>query len=157
MAKIGFASWLPIVVSIMEQKSPSSIKKSRTRSRRKSLSRQSVFLRGNTFPHGITLASFTWSKYVTQSASVHSGIGDCTCAGAVPLRPAQPGNSNRYPFRRCLNLCRGQPLFMMTVQRAHWSFTPGPRVGLGNQWSLPGADYPRPGRATMLSLFTATA
>ncbi|MEN1743441.1 hypothetical protein AAIH54_34035, partial [Pseudomonas aeruginosa] len=58
--------------------SPSSIKKSQNAKPPEKFKSAICIFAGNTFLHGITLASFTWSKYVTQSASVHSGIGDCT-------------------------------------------------------------------------------
>ncbi|STJ15903.1 SufI protein [Escherichia coli] len=69
--------------------------------------------------------------------------GIALCAGAVPLKASAAGQQQPLPVPPLLESRRGQPLFM-TVQRAHWSFTPGTRAsGLGNQWSLPGADYPR--------------
>lgn len=33
--------------------------------------------------------------------------GIALCAGAVPLKASAAGNSNRYPFRRYLNLAVG--------------------------------------------------
>lgn len=33
--------------------------------------------------------------------------GIALCAGAVPLKASAASNSNRYPFRRCLNLAVG--------------------------------------------------
>ena len=60
--------------------------------------------------------------------------GIALCAGAVPLKASAAGQQQPLPVPPLLESRRGQPLFM-TVQRAH--------VGLGNQWSLPGADYPR--------------
>ena len=60
--------------------------------------------------------------------------GIALCAGAVPLKASAAGQQQPLPVPPLLESRRGQPLFM-TVQRAHWS--------LGNQWSLPGADYPR--------------
>lgn len=68
--------------------------------------------------------------------------GIALCAGAVPLKASAAGQQQPLPVPPLLESRRGQPLFM-TVQRAHWSFTPNARVGLGYQWSLPWADYPR--------------
>lgn len=68
--------------------------------------------------------------------------GIALCAGAVPLKASAAGQQQPLPVPPLLESRRGQPLFM-TVQRAHWSFTPWTRVGLGNQWSLHRADYPR--------------
>ena len=55
--------------------------------------------------------------------------GIALCAGVVPLKPAQPGNSNAT--RSGFESRRGQPLTAVRVNC------------LGNQWSLHWADYPR--------------
>lgn len=68
--------------------------------------------------------------------------GIALCAGAVPLKASAAGQQQPLPVPPLLESRRGQPLFM-TVQRAHWSFTRGHARRSGNQWSLPGADYPR--------------
>lgn len=68
--------------------------------------------------------------------------GIALCAGAVPLKASAAGQQQPLPVPPLLESRRGQPLFM-TVQRAHWSFTRGHAHRFGNQWSLPGADYPR--------------
>lgn len=68
------------------------------------------------------------SLYVIQSASVIQASGIALCAGAVPRRLMLPVSNNRYLFP-LLKSRQGQPLFM-TLQRAHWSFTPGTRTRL---------------------------
>lgn len=81
--------------------------------------------------------------------------GIALCAGAVPLKASAAGQQQPLPVPPLLESRRGQPLFM-TVQRAHWSFTPWTRASV---WGINGR-YRRlsaSGRATMLSLFTATA
>ena len=80
--------------------------------------------------------------------------GIALCAGAVPLKASAAGQQQPLPVPPLLESRRGQPLFM-TVQRAHWSFTPGTRSAesMVVTWGRLSAS----GRATMLSLFTATA
>ena len=82
--------------------------------------------------------------------------GIALCAGAVPLKASAAGQQQPLPVPPLLESRRGQPLFM-TVQRAHWSFTPGTRASV---WGINVVTWGRlsaSGRATMLSLFTATA
>lgn len=68
--------------------------------------------------------------------------GIALCAGAVPLKASAAGQQQPLPVPPLLESRRGQPLFM-TVQRALVIYAVDTRVGLGNQWSLHGADYPR--------------
>ena len=60
--------------------------------------------------------------------------GIALCAGAVPLKASAAGQQQPLPVPPLLESRRGQPLFM-TVQRAHWSFTPGTRASV---WGING-------------------
>ncbi len=69
--------------------------------------------------------------------------GVALCAGAAPLKAHAAGQQPALPVPPLLESRRGQPLFL-TLQRSHWSFTPGTRAPrLGDQWPLYGADDPR--------------
>ncbi len=68
--------------------------------------------------------------------------GIALCAGAVPLKASAAGQQQPLPVPPLLESRRGQPLFM-TVQRAHWSFTPGHARRFGESMVVTGADYPR--------------
>lgn len=82
--------------------------------------------------------------------------GIALCAGAVPLKASAAGQQQPLPVPPLLESRRGQPLFM-TVQRAHWSFTPGHARRSGESMVVTWGRLSASGRATMLSLFTATA
>lgn len=82
--------------------------------------------------------------------------GIALCAGAVPLKASAAGQQQPLPVPPLLESRRGQPLFM-TVQRAHWSFTPGTRASAWESMVVTWGRLSASGRATMLSLFTATA
>ena len=53
--------------------------------------------------------------------------GIALCAGAGPRQANAAGQQQPPPDPPLLEARRGQPLFM-TLQRAHWSFTQGPRA-----------------------------
>lgn len=82
--------------------------------------------------------------------------GIALCAGAVPLKASAAGQQQPLPVPPLLESRRGQPLFM-TVQRAHWSFTPWTRASVWESMVVTLGRLSASGRATMLSLFTATA
>lgn len=82
--------------------------------------------------------------------------GIALCAGAVPLKASAAGQQQPLPVPPLLESRRGQPLFM-TVQRAHWSFTPWTRASVWESMVVTRGRLSAYGRATMLSLFTATA
>ncbi len=68
--------------------------------------------------------------------------GIAFCAGAVPLKASAAGQQQPLPVPPLLDLAVGNRCFM-TVQRAHWSFTPGTRASV---WGINGrylAFYPR--------------
>mgnify|MGYP003365803269 CR=1 FL=1 len=60
--------------------------------------------------------------------------GVALCAGAVPLNAHAAGQQPALPVPPLLESRRGQPLFL-TLQRAHWSFTPGTRASV---WGVNG-------------------
>lgn len=68
--------------------------------------------------------------------------GVALCAGAAPLKAHAAGQQPALPVPPLLESRRGQPLFL-TLQRSHWSFTPGTRAPVWDQWPLYGADDPR--------------
>ena len=53
--------------------------------------------------------------------------GVALCAGAAPLKAHAAGQQPALPVPPLLESRRGQPLFL-TLQRSHWSFTPGTRA-----------------------------
>lgn len=55
--------------------------------------------------------------------------GVALCAGSVPLRANAAGQQQPLPVPPLIESRRGQPLFM-TLQRAHWSFTGGPKASV---------------------------
>ena len=76
--------------------------------------------------------------------------GIALCAGAVPLKASAAGQQQPLPVPPLLESRRGQPLFM-TVQRQGHARRSGESMVV--TWGRLSAS----GRATMLSLFTATA
>ena len=60
--------------------------------------------------------------------------GVALCAGAAPLKAQAAGQQPALPIPPLLESRRGQPLFL-TLQRAHWSFTPGTRASV---WGING-------------------
>lgn len=83
--------------------------------------------------------------------------GIALCAGAVPLKASAAGQQQPLPVPPLLESRRGQPLFM-TVQRAHWSFYARRHARrFGESMVVTWGRLSASGRATMLSLFTATA
>jgi len=60
--------------------------------------------------------------------------GAALCVGAVPLRANAAGQQQPLPVPPLIESRRGQPLFL-TLQRAHWSFTPGTRAQV---WGING-------------------
>lgn len=82
--------------------------------------------------------------------------GIALCAGAVPLKASAAGQQQPLPVPPLLESRRGQPLFM-TVQRAHWSLRQGHARRFGESMVVTWGRLSASGRATMLSLFTATA
>ena len=53
--------------------------------------------------------------------------GMVLCAGAAPLTAHAAGQQQPLPIPPLLESRRGQPLFL-TLQRTHWSFSPGTRA-----------------------------
>ncbi len=60
--------------------------------------------------------------------------GVALCAGAAPLKAHAAGQQPALPVPPLLESRRGQPLFL-TLQRSHWSFTPGTRAPV---WGING-------------------
>ena len=60
--------------------------------------------------------------------------GVALCAGAAPLKAHAAGQQLALPVPPLLESRRGQPLFL-TLQRSHWSFTPGTRAPV---WGING-------------------
>jgi len=60
--------------------------------------------------------------------------GAALCVGAVPLPANAAGQQQPLPVPPLVESRRGQPLFL-TLQRAHWSFTPGTRAQV---WGING-------------------
>ncbi|HEE1306256.1 TPA: cell division protein FtsP, partial [Klebsiella pneumoniae] len=60
--------------------------------------------------------------------------GVALCAGAAPLKVHAAGQQPALPVPPLLESRRGQPLFL-TLQRSHWSFTPGTRAPV---WGING-------------------
>ena len=82
--------------------------------------------------------------------------GIALCAGAVPLKASAAGQQQPLPVPPLLESRRGQPLFM-TVQRAHGHLRQGHARRSGESMVVTWGRLSASGRATMLSLFTATA
>jgi suppressor of ftsI len=91
-----------------------------------------VLLAGNEFPfslvsiHGVNM-SLSRRQFIKAS-------GVALCAGAAPLKAHAAGQQPALPIPPLLESRRGQPLFL-TLQRAHWSFTPGTRASV---WGING-------------------
>ena len=64
--------------------------------------------------------------------------GIALCAGAVPLKASAAGQQQPLPVPPLLESRRGQPLFYDCTTCALVIYAGDTRVGLGNQWSLPG-------------------
>ncbi|XBS69282.1 cell division protein FtsP [Acerihabitans sp. KWT182] len=60
--------------------------------------------------------------------------GIALCSGAIPLRAGASGRQVSLPVPPLLESRRGQPLFL-TLQQAHWEFTPGRRAAT---WGING-------------------
>ncbi len=82
--------------------------------------------------------------------------GVALCAGAAPLKAHAAGQQPALPVPPLLESRRGQPLFL-TLQRSHWSFTPGTRAPSGGSMAAIWGRRSASGTETTSSLSTATA
>lgn len=81
--------------------------------------------------------------------------GVALCAGAAPLKAHAAGQQLALPVPPLLESRRGQPLFL-TLQRSHWSFTPGTRAPSGGSMGATWGRRSASGAGTTSSLSTAT-
>ena len=82
--------------------------------------------------------------------------GIALCAGAVPLKASAAGQQQPLPVPPLLESRRGQPLFM-TVHVRTGHLRQGHARRFGESMVVTWGRLSASGRATMLSLFTATA
>ncbi|STT46395.1 cell division protein [Klebsiella pneumoniae] len=82
--------------------------------------------------------------------------GVALCAGAAPLKAHAAGQQPALPVPPLLESRRGQPLFL-TLQRSHWSFTPGTRAPVWGSMAAIWGRRSASGTETTSSLSTATA
>ncbi len=82
--------------------------------------------------------------------------GVALCAGAAPLKAHALTSSLRCLVPPLLESRRGQPLFL-TLQRSHWSFTPGTRAPVWGSMAAIWGRRSASGTETTSSLSTATA